>query len=435
MFPQEIIIKKRDKKALSSDEIKFFINGAADGSISDCQVGAFTMAVFLNSLSKQELIHLTLAMRDSGDVLRWDLDAPIIDKHSTGGVGDKISLMLAPILAAFNAYVPMIAGRGLGHTGGTLDKLDSIKGYKTLVEVEKFQNTVKEVGCAIVGQSANLAPADKKIYAIRDVSGTVESIPLITASILSKKLAAGLEHLVMDIKCGNGAFMSNYQDAKILAETIVTTANDAGTKTSALLTDMDSVLGTTVGNALEVNEALDYLKNEKRDKRVDIITKALAAELLVNAKIMPDIKTAEEQIEKKIVSGEALEKFSKMIYALGGPIDFCDKSEKYLETAKFIKPLYASKKGYISAMNTRQIGMALISLHGGRTSPIQNIDHTTGFAGFCQIGDAVDEKTPIAIIHAQNKEEYDIAARLLLNSIQICEEKPLIKNPVFEKIS
>ena len=435
MFPQEIIIKKRDKKPLSAEEIKFFVNGAADGSISDCQVGAFTMAVFLNSLSPQELVDFTLAMRDSGDVLHWNLDAPIIDKHSTGGVGDKISLMLAPILATFEAYVPMIAGRGLGHTGGTLDKLDSISGYKTLVEVEKFQKTVKEVGCAIVGQSANLAPADKKIYAIRDVSGTVESIPLITASILSKKLAAGLDYLVMDLKCGNGAFMSNYEDAKTLAKTIVATANGAGTKTSAILTDMNSVLGTTVGNALEIEETLAYLKNEKRNKKIDIITKALASELLVNAKIMPDIRTAEMKVEEKITSGEALEKFAKMVHALGGPADFCEKSEYYMENADFIKPLYAPKNGYISAMDTRKIGMALIALHGGRTNPAQNIDHATGFENFCQIGDMVDEQTPLTIIHAQNEDEYNEASKMLLDAIQISAEKPIIKSPIFEKIS
>ena len=435
MFPQEIIIKKRDKKPLSAEEIKFFVNGAADGSISDCQVGAFTMAVFLNSLSKSELVDLTLAMRDSGDVMHWELDAPVIDKHSTGGVGDKISLMLAPILATFGAYVPMIAGRGLGHTGGTLDKLDSVSGYKTSVEVEKFQKTVKEIGCAIVGQSKNLAPADKKIYAIRDVSGTVESIPLITASILSKKLAAGLKYLVMDIKCGNGAFMSNYEDAKTLAQTIVATANGAGTKTSALLTDMNSVLGYTVGNALEIKETLDYLKNERRDERVDIITKALSAELLVNAKIMPDLKSAEEKIEEKIVSGEALEKFAQMVYALGGPVDFCEKPEKYLETAKLIKPVYTTKTGYVSDMDTRKIGMALIAMHGGRTLPTQAIDHATGFVDFCQAGDKVDASTPLAIIHAQNEDEYNEAAKMLVDAIKISDEKPAIKNPIFEKIS
>ena len=434
MFPQEIIIKKRDKKTLSSEEIKFFVNGSADDSIYDCQIGAFTMAVFINSLNKRELIDLTLAMRDSGDVLKWNLDAPIIDKHSTGGVGDKISLMLAPILASFGAYVPMIAGRGLGHTGGTLDKLDSIEGYKTLVDVEKFQNTVKEVGCAIVGQSANLAPADKKIYAIRDVSGTVESIPLITASILSKKLAAGLEHLVMDVKCGNGAFMPTYEKAKELAETIVKTANGAGTKTSALLTDMNSVLGTTVGNALEVKEAVAYLRNDFRDKRVDELTKALAAELLTNCGICPDIKTANEQIEKKICSGEALEKFAKMVFKLGGPADFCENPEKYMQKAQIIRPIYAEKCGHIVSMDTRKIGMALIALHGGRTNHLQQIDHSTGFSDFCQIGGIADNHHPLTFVHANSEEDFEAAKEMILSAVEISENIPDEKSVVFEKI-
>ena len=435
MFPQEIIIKKRDKKPLSAEEIKFFINGAANGSISDCQIGAFTMAVFLNSLNNRELVDLTLAMRDSGEVLKWNLDAPVIDKHSTGGVGDKISLMLTPILASFGTYVPMIAGRGLGHTGGTLDKLDAIQGYKTLVDVEKFQKTVKEIGCAIVGQSENLAPADKKIYAIRDVSGTVESIPLITASILSKKLAAGLEYLVMDVKCGNGAFMSNYEEAKSLAETIVKTANGAGTKTSALLTDMNSVLGTTVGNALEIRETLAYLRNDFRNKRVDEITKSLAAELLINCGIYPDKEAAYNQIEKKITSGEALEKFAKMVYALGGPIDFCEKPEKYLSATKKTKPIFAKKSGFVSNMDTRKIGMSLIVLKGGRTSPEQSINHASGFTDFCQIGDKIDVKNPLAIMHYDNENEYKEACSMLLDAIEISDTKPNTVSPVFEKIS
>ena len=435
MFPQEIIRKKRDKGVLSKEEISFFIKGTVNGSIADCQIGAFTMAAFLNSLTKQEIIDLTVAMRDSGDVMHWKLDAPIIDKHSTGGVGDKISLMLAPILACFPAYVPMIAGRGLGHTGGTLDKLDSIPGYQTIVPVEKFRETVEKVRCAIVGQSANLAPADKKIYAIRDVSATVESIPLITASILSKKLAAGLEYLVMDLKCGNGAFMSTKAEAEKLARTIVDTANGAGTKTTAILTDMNSVLGTTVGNALEVREVLAYLRNEKRDNRVDIITKALASELLLCAKIVPDLKTAEEKIEQKIVSGEALEKFAQMVYALGGPVDFCEREDNYLPKAPIIKPVFIGREGYIDAMDTMRIGMSLIALKGGRTNPEQKINHATGYTDFCPVGSFVDNNTPVAFIHAQNYAECSQAEKMLLQSLHISQEKPKVKSPIFEKIS
>ena len=276
MLPQEIIRHKRDKKVLTKSEIKEFIDGISTGAISNEQVAAMTMAIFLNGLNRQETIDLTLAMRDSGHVLSWHgFDKPIVDKHSSGGVGDKVSLMLAPILAACDVYVPMIAGRGLGHTGGTIDKLEAIPNYNTAANDTLFAKTVKNVGCAIIGQTGNLAPADKKIYAIRDVCGTVESIPLITASILSKKLAAGLQYLVMDLKCGNGAFMTDFESAAALAHCIVEVANGAGTKTSAVLTDMNQVLGKSAGNAVEVREALDYLQQKNIDSRLDVIIKKI----------------------------------------------------------------------------------------------------------------------------------------------------------------
>ena len=280
MLPQEIIRKKRNKKSLSQRDIQEFIEGVTDEKISDAQIGSMTMAMFLNGLSTEETVDLTLAMRDSGDVLKWDLDGPVVDKHSTGGVGDKVSLILGPILAACGAYVPMISGRGLGHTGGTLDKLDSVKGYQTSPSNTLFQQTVEEAGCAIIGQTLKLAPADKRMYAVRDVCATVESVPLITASILSKKLAEGLDNLVMDVKFGNGAFMEKKEDARALARSIATVATNAGTKTTALLTDMNAVLGYNVGNALEVFETVQYLKGEKVNKRLDAVTKALCVEVL-----------------------------------------------------------------------------------------------------------------------------------------------------------
>ena len=362
MLPQEIIRKKRNHQTLSDEEIKFFIQGVSQESISDCQIGALTMAIFLNGLNHRETVTLTKAMRDSGDVLDWsDLDGPVVDKHSTGGVGDKVSLMLAPILACCGVYVPMISGRGLGHTGGTLDKFDSIKGYNTAPSNELFKKTVKEVGCAIIGQTGNLAPADKRIYAIRDVCGTVESIPLITASILSKKLAAGLDCLVMDVKCGNGAFMETKKDSEALAELIVQTANAAGTKTTALLTDMNQVLGHNVGNALEMQEAVDYLKGIKQEKRLHEVTMSLCAELLVTAKRAKTLKEAEEKLTKVLSSGQALEKFQEMVSALGGPKDFISKTEKYLPQAKIIRPIYAKEAGYVNKINTRAVGLALTS--------------------------------------------------------------------------
>ena len=435
MLPQELIRKKRDHHSLSPEEISFFIQGITAGTIADSQIGAMTMAMFLNGMSKDEITALTLNMRDSGDTLKWHgLNGPIVDKHSTGGVGDKISLMLAPMLASCGAYVPMISGRGLGHTGGTLDKFDSIPGYQTCPDNSLFAKTVKNVGCAIIGQTGNLAPADKKIYAIRDVCGTVESIPLITASILSKKLAAGLDYLIMDLKCGNGAFMNNRKDARSLAHSIVDVANNAGTGTKAILTDMNQVLGSAVGNAVEMQEAVDYLKNINVDSRLHKITMTLCSELLVQSKLFKSTDTAAKQLQKNIDSGLALEIFARMIASLGGPKDFVEKTGKYLPKSRLKLPVFAAHSGYISAMDTRNIGLAVIELKGGRTRPDQKIDHATGFTGFCQIGDFVDEQTPLAYIHAANDADYQKAADILRSNIIISEQKPRKGKTIFEVI-
>lgn len=427
MFPQEIIRHKRNGQKLSKEEIDFFIKGVVNNDIADIQTAALTMAIFLNGFDKEETVALTLAMRDSGDVLKWNLPAPIIDKHSTGGVGDKVSLMLAPILAACGGFVPMIAGRGLGHTGGTLDKLDSIVGYNTLSDNATFTKTVKDVGCAIIGQTGNLAPADKKIYAIRDVCGTVESIPLITASILSKKLAAGLEYLVMDLKCGSGAFMENLADAKALARSIVDVAQGAGTKTSAVITDMNSVLGYTVGNALEVKEAVEYLQGKNINRRLDEVTKALCEELLVACGLCSNQKEAAEKIGKVLSSGQAAEKFAKMTAALGGPSDFMEKYETYLPQASVIRPVFAKEPGYVTGMAVRDIGMLLVGLKGGRVHPDQKLDYATGFSDFCQIGDYVDGSRPLAVIHAQSEEDFAKTAAELQNLIKVGNKKPIDK--------
>ena len=433
MLPQEIIRKKRNHQILSKQDIDFFIQGVADESISDAQIGALTMAVFLNGFDRRETVDLTLAMRDSGDVLQWHLNGPVVDKHSTGGVGDKISLILGPILAACGAYVPMISGRGLGHTGGTLDKLDSIQGYQTAPSNDLFQKTVKDVGCAIIGQTTNLAPADKRIYAIRDVCSTVESIPLITASILSKKLASGLENLVMDVKFGNGAFMEKIDDARALANSIVQVANDAGTKTTALLTDMNAVLGYNIGNALEILESVRYLKGENINQRLDQVTKALCIEALINTKLAKDEKEALCKIEKTLSTGAALEKFAKMVQTLGGPSDFVLHPEDYMPKAPIIRPVFAKKEGYVNQMKTRQIGLLLIELKGGRTHPSQTINHATGMTNFVQIGDKVDFKTPLCFVHASDENDFENVASKLHGLIEI-GEKPDTLSPVLEKI-
>ncbi len=437
MIPQEIIRKKRNKEILSDSEISGFIKGLTSGEIADIQAASFSMAIFLNGLNKEETLALTLAMRDSGEKLSWkDLkNGPIVDKHSTGGVGDKVSLMLAPMLAACGAYVPMIAGRGLGHTGGTLDKLDSLCGYKTIVDIDTFRKTVKNVGCAIIGQTSDLAPADKKLYAIRDVCATVESIPLITASILSKKLAAGLQYLVMDIKCGNGAFMENTSRAKALAQSIVNVANGAGTKTSALLTDMNSVLGSTVGNAVEVEEALLYLKNENVDCRLDLVTKELCSEILINSGLAKDKADAISMLNKSISSGKAFEIFVKMSASLGADIKYIENYDKMQKKAKYIEPIYADKSGFVSAIDTRQVGLGVIMLGGGRTHPTQKINYTTGFTSFCQIGDKVDAKTPLCYIHSEDKEKISSVSKVIRDAITIIEEKTKSKPVIIGRIS
>lgn len=437
MLPQEIIRKKRNREILSAEEINFFIKALSSGELADIQAASFSMAVYLNGLSKDETLALTLAMRDSGEKLSWNeiTDGPIVDKHSTGGVGDKVSLMLAPMLSACGAYVPMIAGRGLGHTGGTLDKLDSLKGYKTNVDIALFKKTVKETGCAIIGQTEDLAPADKKLYAIRDVCATVESIPLITASILSKKLSAGLQCLVMDIKCGNGAFMENFDRAIELAHTIANVSNGAGTKTTALLTDMNSVLGGTVGNAVELAEALDYLKGKTADKRLDEVTMALSTELLLNANLAQNPAEAKKKLRLTISSGKAYEHFVKMACSLGADVSVVENFSTKGPRAPFVEPVYATKEGYVSAMDTRQIGLGVILLGGGRTHPEQKINYTTGFTSFCQIGDKVDKNTPLCYIHTEDKDNIKEISTLIKNAITISEIKPAINSAILRKIA
>ncbi len=435
MLPQELIRKKRDCRTLTAEEISFFIRGVTDGSIVDAQTAAFTMAVFLNGMSTSETAALTAAMRDSGTVLSWpELDGPVVDKHSSGGVGDKVSLMLAPMLAACGAYVPMISGRSLGHTGGTLDKFDSIPGYRTVPDNDLFKQTVRQIGCAIIGQTGTLAPADKKIYALRDVCATVESVELITASILSKKLAAGLDCLVMDLKCGNGAFMDSLERGRTLARSIVNVASANGTKTRAVLTDMNQVLGTAAGNAVEVQEAVDYLKGNVRNRRLHKITLRLCAELLVLSKLAPDLPQAEQKLQQSLDSGRALEKFARMVSALGGPVDFCDNPSKYLPRAAIIRPVFADCSGFVSAMDTRGIGLSIIELKGGRTTPQQSLDYATGYTDFCQIGDKIDASVPLAVIHAQTESQFEHTAEELRRLIKISPEPPAAAPEIIETI-
>ncbi len=405
MLAQELIRKKRDGGQLTREEIAFFVKGLADGSVSEGQVSALAMAIFFRRLTIDERVSLTLAMRDSGTVLDWsDVDAPVLDKHSTGGVGDNVSLMLAPALAACGAAVPMISGRGLGHTGGTLDKFDSIPGYKTQPDNALFRQVVKEVGCAVIGQTSDLAPADKRFYAIRDVTGTVESIDLITASILSKKLAAGLQGLVLDVKWGTGAFMQSFEEAKALAESLVRVANGAGLRTTALLTDMNESLASAAGNAVEMQNAVDFLKGTSIDSRLWDVTVAQGGELLATGGIAESAQEGCDLMRAAFESGRAAEKFAEMVTALGGPADFMEKSELYLAKAPVIAPVYAKEPGVVTGVDARAIGVAVVELGGGRRVAADVIDPSVGFTELAGIGHRVDADAPLAIVHAATED-------------------------------
>jgi thymidine phosphorylase len=434
MLPQEIIRKKRDGAPLTRDEVREFISGLTNNTISEGQVAAFAMAVFFKGMSAEEAVGLTLAMRDSGTVLTWDMPGPVVDKHSTGGIGDNISLMLAPMLAACGCFVPMISGRGLGHTGGTLDKLDSIPGYTTQPDLVLFRKVVREAGCAIIGQTADLAPADKRLYGIRDVTATVESVPLITASILSKKLAAGLQHLVMDVKTGSGAFMAKHEDAVTLAKSLVSVANGAGLKTTALITDMDEPLASAAGNALEVLHAVEFLKGRLISRRVEAIILALGAELLLSTGISSTLEDGAKKLAATITSGLAAEHFAKMTALLGGPKDFMERPDHYMKSAKIIRPVYADDEGAVSKIETRQLGVAVIELGGGRLRADDKIDHAVGLSNLLGKNFRADMNTPLCMIHAQDETSFDRAALIIKAAYTIgdvVKETP----PVIERIT
>ena len=421
MLPQELIRRKRDGAELSRDEVRDFIGGLTTGAISEGQVAAFAMAVYFRGMSPEEAVGLTLAMRDSGTVLQWDLPGPVVDKHSTGGIGDNISLMLAPMLAACGCYVPMISGRGLGHTGGTLDKLDSIPGYTTQPDLARFRKVVKEVGCAIIGQTADLAPADKRLYGIRDVTATVESVPLITASILSKKLAAGLEYLVLDVKMGSGAFMARREQAVELAKSLVSIANGAGLKTTALITDMDQPLATAAGNGLEVNYACEFLLGALENRRVMEVTTSLGAELLVGAGLAATLDGAKARLARTIETGAAAERFDRMVAALGGPSNFLRDHAHHLAEAPIMRPVYADDDGVVASMRARDLGLAVIELGGGRRVASDKIDHRVGLSHLLGKGYRADWESPLCRVHAADEASFERAAKLVRAAYDVGE--------------
>lgn len=415
MDARSIILRLREKETLTSEEIRWFASGLADGTVTDAQAGAFAMATCLNGLGEAGRVALTQAMRDSGDVMTWDLPGPVVDKHSTGGVGDCVSLILAPALAACGAYVPMISGRGLGHTGGTLDKLEAIPGVNTEVSEEKFRQMVGALGCAIVSATGDMAPADKRLYAIRDVTSTVESIDLITASILSKKLAAGLETLVLDVKCGTGAFMDNPEDAAALARALVDTAKGAGCPTLALVTDMNSPLAPAAGNALEVRECLRVLEGRSEGVLLQL-TAALGGALLLAAGLATDEAKGRSMIRAVITSGQAREIFAQMIRALGGPDDV---SEACLPEAPVVLEVGAPEAGLITRMDARALGEAVVHLGGGRLYGGQKLDMAVGLSDLGRVGDAVEKSAPLAMVHAADETTAAAAAKAVRAAISV----------------
>ena len=425
MLTAELIRRKRDGGELSADEIEFLVAGIADGSVSDAQVGALAMAILLRGMGSDERIALTGAMTRSGDVLDWsgaDLHGPVLDKHSTGGVGDKVSLLLAPIVAACGGAVPMISGRGLGHTGGTLDKLESIPGYDTAPDPAAFRRAVERAGCAIVGQTGELAPADRRLYAIRDATGTVESIHLIVASILSKKLAAGLDALVMDVKVGSGAFMPRLEDARELAGAIVEVARGNGLPTTALLTDMDRVLGRTAGNAVEVRESIDALTGAGIDERLREVTLALSAELLVLGGVEADTAGARTAAERALDSGAAAERFAAMVAELGGPSDLLEAADRHLRTAAVRAEVEPASPGVVSSVDVRAVGLAVVALGGGRIRESDPVDHSVGLTDVAAPGERVGPgERPLAVVHAADREAAERCADALRSAYELGE--------------
>jgi thymidine phosphorylase len=437
-LPQEIIRKKRDGQPLTEEEIRFFINGVRDNTVSEGQIAALAMTIYFHDMTLQERVALTMAMRDSGSVLNWkalNLNGPIVDKHSTGGVGDVTSLMLGPMVAACGGYVPMISGRGLGHTGGTLDKLEAIPGFDIFPDDETFRRIIKDVGVAIIGQTNSLAPADKRFYATRDITATVDSIPLITASILAKKLAEGLDALVMDVKVGSGAFMPTFEQSELLAQSIVGVANGAGCKTTALLTDMNQVLASSAGNALEVREAVRFLTGEYRNPRLLEVTLALSAEMLVSGGLAANTDEATGKLQAVLDNGKAAEIFARMVAAQKGPTDFIEQMDKYLPAPMLSKAVYADKPGIVSAMDTRALGMAVVSMGGGRRQASDPLDYSVGFSEMAQLGDRADNQRPLAVIHAATETAWQEAAEAMKRAVTLSENAPAQTPVIYRRIS
>jgi thymidine phosphorylase len=437
LAPQEIIRVKRDGHPLPEAEISAFVGGIVSGAVTDAQLGAFAMAAWLNGLDRAETVALTRAMTGSGETLDWSsLPGPALDKHSTGGIGDAASLILAPALAACGAYVPMVAGRGLGHTGGTIDKLEAIPGYVTRPDIGLFRRAVRDAGCAIIGQTDAIAPADRRFYAARDVTATAESTQLITASILAKKLAAGLDALVLDVKTGSGALMAGPEDSQVLARALVEVAGGAGLKAVALLTDMDEPLAPVAGNALEVAHAVEVLADRRRDARLIDVAAALGGEALALGRLAASAGEGAEKIREALASGEAAERFARMVTALGGPSDLVDRPGVHLAQARVVREVVPDRAGIVAGVDARALGLAVVALGGGRTRAEDEIDHSVGLDALVGVGEEVDAARPLAIVHASDEAAAERAAAAvraayrLVEPGQTVDRRPLIQERI-----
>ena len=416
MRPQDVIRKKRDGLNLTGDEIEFFIDGVTRGTIADYQISALLMAIFLNGMNETEQAQLTQAMLHSGSTLDFSsIQKPKADKHSTGGVGDKTSLLIAPMVAACGVCVPMISGRGLGHTGGTLDKLESIPGYRVDLSASEFERVLIDVGYAMSGQTAELAPADKKMYALRDATATVEAIPLIVASIISKKGAAGLEAMVIDVKFGSGAFMREDDQARALAHALVKTGNSCGIRTRALLTDMNQPLGQAVGNSIEVKECIELLRGEADERAQPVLDLSieLSAHMLVLSHVDSDIDAARTRLRNIVSSGEALERFRRNVEAQGGDPRVCDDPVNILPLVTQTFRVESPRSGFITKVNTAEIGYAIASIGGGRVRIDDAIDPSVGFIADVRIGDQVGDEVSLGTIYcSDDTKAREAAARI-----------------------
>ncbi len=435
-LPQEVIRRKRDGETLGAEDLRALARGMADGSLADAQVAAFAMAVYFRGMTHAECAGLTLAMRDSGDVFDWrneSLPGPVLDKHSSGGIGDLVSLALGPMLAACGAWVPMISGRGLAHTGGTLDKLEAIPGYCARPEPEIFRKTLREAGVAIIGAGGRIAPADQRFYSIRDVTATVDCIPLIVASILSKKLAAGLDALVLDVKTGNGAVMTDPDRGRELGARLVETAAEAGLRATAFLTDMSEPLGRSAGNALEMREALGILRAAPSDARLMEVTLTLGMDVMVLGGLAADAATARAALMKSLTAGTAAERFARMVASLGGPVDFVERPDRYLAMAPVIVDVPAPSDGFVTAIDTRALGLAVVALGGGRMSPGQAVDPAVGLDRLASVTQPVRAGMPLARVHAASADAARQAALAVTRAYAIGESPP-VRPALIERI-